>query len=289
MRLLMPLFSAVLLACGSTPPTPEPQPAPEAPTPVVTPESAPEPEPEPKPPWPEGIVPQVDGDTMELMAARTSQSYLTNVDACVANPEDDVCANQIGVVGFHPDGRIARSEVKGVGGCGDTQYPEPTLRVAKNAVSGGTTTKLGTGKAPDVKGWAAIAKLAKAGFVPATDLRQQVALVQSGITSYKAVAVLGAPLAGWMVYGTHDGANTISVRLIGPDNKVEHVLESKQIKPTCKAGDADCRERVNVGIEQVVVSPDNKSLMVTYTLGDGGHCGVSPMTIIRVPVPAGIL
>lgn len=247
-------------------------------------------------PYPLGLVPS---ELLESLGEpyRPSSAPLSLVAHCAAvapGERDDACSTELGVIGQHADGRIALLEAPRVDGCGNFETNSDTrLRVAKNSVKGGKATRLADGNGtwvPSIgQAWTHIGALVKAGFVAPIDLRAQIGSQVSGIRGHEPLAVLAAPLAGWMVYGREEAGDVV-VRLVAPDNKTSHVIHKRPVGGCSASSEEDqCNLATDPSIRQVVLTPDAKHLVVTYSVSDGSHCGSDPAYFARWALPEGAL
>lgn len=279
------LVSLWLSACGAGPPSAADVPAPPSPaahaevaapvaepsTPAppaeVRPAAAQSAEPAPSEPsrlYPPGIVPDND-HVSERKIPPTSA--LQHVDECTRDPSS--CPIEIGVLGFHTDGRVATIVARELPTCGEDLPAGLAGRVARqSAFDRGPKTALTPGR---TKAAAFVADRAREGFTPPADIVAFVGEEPSGIRGVTSLIGLKAPLAGWMVHAQDDPAPTI--RLVDPLNRTAHVL-------------GELPGRGQPSLVQVVLNPEGSHLFVTVSYSDGSHCGVDPASIHRFPLPA---
>jgi hypothetical protein len=313
------LVAAVLAACTGAPPvdpSPEaksapPVAAPEAkadavkPTPLADPPTAtPTPAPPPEDrelPWkhlPAGVVPPamvaditlITADKPILARARACNKPKLGGDCNYGGPE---------ILGFHGD-RVALTYPP------ESGHPEVWPLVGELVGPGGasrereTITQTGALEDPDyararLKGWKWYARLAEAGWQPATPLVRAVSSVPHGDTGHSPVAFLKAPLAGWMLYVVAEG-DALVVRLVAPDNKEEHRLGTLPIEAGercivdgAKGPCPEPRKYALASVRDVALAPSQRNLVALLSLSYGTGDEVD-RTVWRIwPLPPGVL
>lgn len=241
-------------------------------------------DPEETPPYPPGIVPayiEHEGVTVspeELAAKQPFEGPLARVDACKDPTE---CKYPAGVLGFHADGRVAAIEAPVILSCAQDEEPLGAWgRVGRTDALGSapkvqfkTDDDDPTGRR---KAQAFVEAQAKAGFTPPDDLAALTGGEILDIRGITTMAMLRAPLAGWLLHVSSGGGTGI-VRLVDPFNKTAHELAR------LRTG------KRHLSIQQVVADPAGTHLWVTLSLNDGGHCSDEPVTIYRWKIPAAAL
>lgn len=233
-------------------------------------------------PYPPGIVPPYDelGGVIvrpqELAGSEPLEGPLSKVDECAADPS--ACEYPPGVLGFHPDGRVAVIEAPTIGGCARDMEPldawgrvgrADALAAAKKVMfKPGKHDERGTGKAH-----AFVQAQAKAGFKPPDDLVFLQGAEVIGIDGVMSLALLREPLAGWLMHTKLEGAATI--RLVDPTNKKAHVLAELP------------SEGASASLVQVVLDPGRAHVWVTVALNYGEHCEQQRVATYRWKIPAG--
>ena len=223
-------------------------------------------------------------------------TLLSRVAACASRPDSDGCGfiGLVGVAGFRPPADVALVTTEDIGSCAEVD--RLAGRVAPLAdLAAGTAKPLtdpSSGDEPTARPvWTWLARLAKDGFTPATDLIKARASEPSGIRSHTPTVALGPPLDGWVLDAVTDGERAVW-RLASPDRAQLHLLGAlPHARATCTADDkADglCADYTFPSTLQVVLAPDRAHLLVTVTLGDGTHCGTDRVAHALWALPAGV-
>lgn len=269
----------------------------------------------PKPP-PDADVPSkipngvVAADLLESLADADVevQPPFSNAEACVqriAATSDAVppgCAwEKPSILAFHAkEGRVAFLDSKTADnrdGCDDAVSVITTFGAGKQASEvkplprkktegcpGGTTM-------PDAVAQLVL-RLSQDGYQQAPNLVKKRAFQIFGAWGYTPVAVLRAPLRGFMVQALADRANTkVIVRLVSPDNRTSVDLASVPLKTvTClDRTEKGCRKSTTwqaASVAQVALSPDAKTLAMLVKLNTPeGHDTADSFTRLVVALP----
>lgn len=251
------------------------------PTPAAKPSVNGEPEDEWNMPFPKGVVPAyqelagVIVRPQEIAEPEAFEGPLRKVDECAGDPQ--ACGYGEGVLGFHADGRVAVIEAPDVHGCGGDIDPLTSWgRVGQpNAIASAAKTMFRPGKGDargNGKAFKFVQARAKEGFTAPDNLVFLTGGEPVGISGVTRLALLRAPLAGWLLHATADG----DVQLVEPDNKTVHRL-------------GEVHAAGETSIEQVVIDPARTQLWVMLTFDSGEHCAALPMVIKHWPLPEGVL
>ncbi|MFT7581278.1 MAG: hypothetical protein ACI9MR_002953 [Myxococcota bacterium] len=200
------------------------------------------------------------------------------------------------VVGLRFDGAVALLTAESEGGCGDWGPMVSGVIAKLPALRAGVTKPFPDPQADEEAAakaaWTWLGRLPHANFVPAVDLIRASISQPSGIRSHVPLVVLGAPLQGWLIDAVA-GPKAATYRLVTPDRNTAHRLGTiSNTSGGCSAEELEygpCTDFTAPNVEQVVLTLDHKSLIVTTGMGDGGHCGSNMLKIVAWPLPKGVL
>ena len=142
--------------------------------------------------------------------------------------------------------------------------------------------------------WRALDLMRKDGFVALADIVTGGGEMEAGIRSASPVAVLGAPLKGYMVYVSprNERSRRVVVRLVSPDNRKAWDL-GYVTAPTDLAFDGDGEERSvpanKASVDFVGVVKKGKALLMGLSMHTGGHCSETYMTHYVAAIPTELL
>jgi hypothetical protein len=153
------------------------------------------------------------------------------------------------------------------------------------------------GTAEDWAAPALVAELARGGYADARGLVKKQGTAIWGAWEYRPVAVLRAPLRGFLLHASADKGNTkIWIDLVEPDNKTRHRLGSTPLRTrtcverTARGGCARSSTFQAPTVDQAALSPDQKHLVVLLRLNTPEPHDTTETYVRKVfDVPAGVI
>lgn len=122
-----------------------------------------------------------------------------------------------------------------------------------------------------------VAEAAGKGFVTPRNLLRKLASQPIGATSYRPLAVLDAPLCGWMLLVAEDSTRKkLAVTLLSPNGNQRHELGLFPLESTCVEFNdrGGCARKGPFGyptVHEAVITPDSTRLHVSIAATPGGH------------------
>jgi len=203
-----------------------------------------------------------------------------------------------GVFAFHADGRVAIVSSKNAGGCGDSS-PRFAFYGAPPELAPTAIVEL-PDNPEDEDGarlayWSWLAKAVADGFTTtASELRTGHADIEAGILTHTPLIRLGGALdKHWLWAHSKAGDKDATITLVAPDNKaswdlgrVAHV-DMKCKEPRTDA-DEPCEDATLPSLEQAILAPGGKALVVTANMAAAMHCGPRFVSHHVLPLPDGV-